>query len=35
MEDEDSDTEVKPKVKKEEAVDTKENAKPEKGTLSP
>jgi DNA ligase-1 len=34
MEDENSDAEVKPKVKKEEAVDTKENLKPGKGTLS-
>jgi DNA ligase-1 len=35
MEDENSDVEVKPKVKKEEAVDTKENLKARKGTLSP
>jgi DNA ligase-1 len=34
MEDETSDIEVKPKAKKEETVDTKENAKPGKGTLS-
>jgi len=34
MEDENSDTEVKPTVKKEEAVNTKENVKPGKGTLS-
>jgi DNA ligase-1 len=33
-EDETSDIEVKPKAKKEETVDTKENAKPGKGTLS-
>jgi DNA ligase-1 len=33
-EDENSDTEVKPEVKKEEAVDAKENLKPGKGTLS-
>jgi DNA ligase-1 len=35
MKDEDSDTEVKPKVKKEEVVDTKENGKPGKGMLLP
>lgn len=34
MEDENSDTEVKPKVKKEEAADAKENVKPGKGTPS-
>ena len=34
MEDENSDTEVKPKVKKEEAADAKENVKPGKGMPS-
>ena len=34
MKDEESDTEVKPKVKKEEAVDSKENVKPGTSTES-
>lgn len=33
MKDEESGTEVKPKIKKEEAVDAKENVKPGKGML--